>query len=515
VRSSCLRSVPKLDQPADSDPDNSGVPLTPRKIHPLLPTLVRAIDRWKGAVPAGVWLLLLTAVAWNGSEKSSVCGEFKKSSTSASSEKASASAEHSSSEPVEKASAYTTLRVPGVLSPGELKAMLKRRGWLDWCSRSRLAGLVLVAADGFGRRKPDGTFEYGDIDAEALLSSLRRRGVGSSGDMPLDPRRVLVRAGVWIVVREPQSLPVRKARCYRFADRYSGRTEVAVPLTPKELTRWSQRDRRRVGLFARNHVEIRSVKMCLGRLEASREAYVCLDELRRRSPSKLLVAQRCLDAFKDREWRVTLDPYGTLHSAVSGCPREIRQHLRVDGCPVSEVDISGAHLLVIVRCLEDGFLNRYGLRPPPEQVEAERKSLVALLSGNSDVYGAGEGRQKRKRQALMALNMEYGVSRAMGAVDRILEDRPILDEAIRRVKARDHATLARYLQRWTSQIVNPAHLALAKQGIPSVPIVDCLMVRDRDANIAHMELGYRIYAATGIRAKVGGRCYEPMRYDAA
>jgi hypothetical protein len=53
-----------------------------------------------------------------------------------------------------------------------------------------------------------------------------------------------------------------------------------------------------------------------------------------------------------------------------------------------------------------------------------------------------------------------------------------------------------------SDIVNPAVISLRARGIPSIPIVDCLMVRRQDEAAARDELVSRIFASTGVHASV-------------
>jgi len=93
---------------------------------------------------------------------------------------------------------------------------------------------------------------------------------------------------------------------------------------------------------------------------------------------------------------------------------------------------------------------------------------------------------------------------AMKAAQRLSADRPIFRAVMWAVKRKDHQSLSHWLQRWLSDIVNAAVVSLDADGIPSIPIVDCLMVRKRDEARAREELTFRIYAATGVSAKVGG-----------
>ena len=65
-----------------------------------------------------------------------------------------------------------------------------------------------------------------------------------------------------------------------------------------------------------------------------------------------------------------------------------------------------------------------------------------------------------------------------------------------------------WLQRWVSDITNPSLLSLHADGIPSIPIVDCLLVRYFDEARARDELSRRLFESTGICAMVAGIRYS-------
>jgi hypothetical protein len=98
---------------------------------------------------------------------------------------------------------------------------------------------------------------------------------------------------------------------------------------------------------------------------------------------------------------------------------------------------------------------------------------------------------------------------AMPVTHDLLAHRPILKAVICADKDRDYRALSGCLQRWTSDIVNASVLSLHGRGIPSIPIVDCLMVRRQDEAAAREELSSRLHASTGVRANVGGIRYTP------
>jgi hypothetical protein len=203
--------------------------------------------------------------------------------------------------------------------------------------------------------------------------------------------------------------------------------------------------------------------------------------------------------------RMAVDAMGTVHTPVSGCPKVIRRHVLIDGEAVAEADISGAHLVVLTKVYEPAFLKSYRVPHTATDAEEEKKSLVAMIE-SGDVYGGGadDERKKWKKELLTSLNMNVTVQMAMEITQRLTAGRPILTATLGAVKAGDHRALSWWMQRWTSDIVNGAVVALDAEGIPSIPIVDCLMVRRQDEERARQELSSRIFEATGVRATVGG-----------
>jgi hypothetical protein len=177
----------------------------------------------------------------------------------------------------------------------------------------------------------------------------------------------------------------------------------------------------------------------------------------------------------------------------------------MDQQDVVEIDISNAHPVMLTRIYEPEFLSIYRIPHTPEEAEQERLSLVAQIEAG-DVYGGGtkEEREERKKRTLAGLNRRAVVQIAMSAAEPLLAGRRILTEAMWRVKKTDHRNLGQWLRRWTGDIVNPAVMALHSEGIPSIPIVDCLMVRRQDEDRARQELLSRIFEATGVCATVGG-----------
>jgi hypothetical protein len=283
---------------------------------------------------------------------------------------------------------------------------------------------------------------------------------------------------------------------------------VALPLTPARADKWHRRDERVREAYERGKPVIGAVRRAASRAMLSDEGVREILRLRTTAPDSFDAAYRCSKWMDEHAHRMTVDAMGTVHTPVSGCPKVIRRHVLLDGEAVAEADISGAHLVVLPKVYDPAFLKKYRVPHTATDAEEEKKSLVAMIE-SGDVYGGGadDERKKRKKEVLTSLNMSVTVQMAMEITQRLIAGRPILAAAIGAVKAGDHRALSWWMQRWTSDIVNGAVVALDAEGIPSIPIVDCLMVRKRDEERARQELSSRIFEATGVRATVAGICH--------
>ena len=315
------------------------------------------------------------------------------------------------------------------------------------------------------------------------------------------------------------SYPQAVASEFRFGERYASRKRfrLKMELTPKLADKWARKNERVRELFERRTPVVGAVRRSARRLGLSDEGVREMMRLHRTKPDSFASAANCFRLVDGQLDELNPDKMKTIHSDISRCPKEIRPHLLLDGEPVVEMDISGAHLIVVTKIYEPAFLVRFGVPHEPADAERERRSLVEMIE-TGDAY-AGETeeekqkRDKSKKAQLTSLNIEVKVQMAMKAAQRLSADRPIFLAVMWAVKRKNHRSLSQWLQRWLSDIVNAAVVSLDADGIPSIPIVDCLMVRQRDEAPARDELASRIYAATGVCAKVGGIRYVSAEGD--
>ena len=395
------------------------------------------------------------------------------------------------------------LTVLGLMSPRELEAMLSKRGWSAWSSEKRMSGLLLLIADALEREK-SGRFTVSKDRSRAFCSALRK--IDGDADTPRDGLSVLM--GLRVFVRESvgRCYPRACASEFRIGEPYASRPRCQVPLklTAAQAEKWEKRLERVRLAYERKTPVIAAVRWSASRVTLPGEGAKAILRLRTTEPDSFPSAERCAKWLDERSQRVAVNGMGTVHTPIGQCPRIIRPFLLIDGEEVTEVDISAAHVALLPRIYEPAFLANLGIDYDWLDAEMEKRSMIAVIE-SGDVYGGGtpEERKRRKKETLTSLNMDARVQMAMAASRFLLDGRPIASAAMRAVKRKSHRDLSHWLQRWTSDIVNASVLALYEQGIPSIPITDCLLVRKRDEDIARDELAFRIFDSAGVRAMVG------------
>jgi len=394
------------------------------------------------------------------------------------------------------------------VSQSELAKSVAKLGWECWSSNLKLNGLMLIVADATGRTEK-GIFQFSSDRSRSLSSSIRPEDAAAQG-APREPLEALIKLGIFELERAGCRAPHARVAEYRFTPRYASRPrfKVRLEMTAAQLARWHDRDERERHCYEQRHPIIAAVRTAAAGVELSAQGFEALLRLRTEAPNAVASAERCYRWLQAPEsGDIRHDRCGTLHSPISQCPRLIRPHLLFDRQEVAEVDISGAHIAMLPKLYEPAFLASYGIEHTAA-AELERQSLIAQIE-SGDVYGGDTEaeRKRRKKELLTSLNMAAKVQMAMPVTQKLVAGRPILEEVMRKVKASDHRALSHYLQWWTSEIVNESVLSLHACGIPSIPIVDCLMVRRQDEAAAREELSSRLYASTGVCAKVGGARY--------
>ena len=401
------------------------------------------------------------------------------------------------------------LEVLGVISQRELETKLNNACWQCWSTPIRLKALLLLIADAADRAR-HGVFAFSSDRSRLLCSSLPPR-TAAAHNAPREGLLVLTALGVFELVQAGRRLPVARAAEYRIGQDYAKRGRpIQLSVTPGQAERWHNRHERILNDYEKNNPIIAAVRETAARMEFSAQGMEALLRLPSTAPNLVGAAERCYRWLQQPSERLRLDGAGTLHSPISGCPKIIRPLLLLDRQDVVEADIPGAHIAMLTKLYGEEFLGRLHIEHAPEDAQRERQELIAHIE-SGDVYGGSTPaeRKKNKLTLLTSLNMALKAQMAMPVTHELLAGRPILKAVICAVKEKDYRALSGYLQRSTSDIVNASVLSLHARGIPSIPIVDCLMVRRQDEDAAREELSSRLYASTGVCAKVGGIRYTP------
>ena len=395
------------------------------------------------------------------------------------------------------------LEVSVVVGVDELRKLVCSVGWECWSSNLKLNGLMLLVADAADRRRK-GVFPFASDRARLLCPSLPPK-TAADHAAPREGLAVLTAVGVFELVQAGRHYPAARAAEYRFCDRYTAKRPFSVwlEMTSAQAQRWHDRHNRARDCFEQKNPIIAAVRETASRIEFSAQGMELLMQLPTVAPKKVASAERCYRWLQAPVNGMKLDAAHTLSSPISGCPRLVRQHLLIDREEVVEMDISGAHIAMLTKVFDPAFLSLYRIAHTPEESEAERRSLTALIEAGS-VYGdeCAPDYKKSKKRSISALNMVPAAQMAIAATEPLLADHRILREVMWTVKKRNHRVVGQWLQRWTSEVMNPSVLALYARSIPSIPIVDGLMIRQRDAEAARDELASRLFASTGVRAEV-------------
>jgi hypothetical protein len=395
------------------------------------------------------------------------------------------------------------LVVKGRVNPSELLKLVTASGWPCWASNAKLNALLMLVADA-GSRIKRGVFPFSRDRARIICPSVRAKDAAACG-APAEGLAALVALGVFNPPKPGRRYPFARAAEYSFGDRYAKRRtfDVSLNATAKQANKWHERHDRICDSFERKNPIIPIVREAAARVEFSAQAMEILVRLPTIAPKKTASAQRCYRWLQAPAGKMTLDASGTLSTPISGCPQIIRPYLLLDRQDVVEMDISCAHIALLTRIYEPEFLAIYRIPHTPEEAQKERRSLTAQIEAG-DIYGGDTKaeRNEHKDRMLADLNRSAGAQMALKATEPLYGGRRIFTAAMWAVKKNDHRNLSHWLRRWTSDIVNPAVLSLHARNIPSIPIVDGLMIRERDAETACTELSSRLFDSTGVRAKV-------------
>lgn len=337
---------------------------------------------------------------------------------------------------------------------------------------------------------------------------------------------MLCKAGILKCVRPAiNGWHIKKPAAYVFDDEYcERRLTVSVDLSTKLARKRESAPLRREERLKRRYPYGKALLSDLERLSFASES--------RRRIAELLInpnfgpsAMRAVQAVDGGKHRVTVSPTEQITTSISGCPREWKKCLLIDGQPVVFCDISYAHYCFLPRLLADRIkylAKRHGPEADIVHHEAERTSLIQFLS-NGDFYAKwcknSENDEERKQKKLlvnMLLNSPNSKCEANRLYRWMRSCFPITFGLCEDTKAKDHRNISKPLQHYTAEAINGALLEAQALGIPAIPDVDAIICPQQYRDAVCRLIGKHVYIITGgVCCKVDGLRYTPVDSDCA
>ena len=265
-----------------------------------------------------------------------------------------------------------------VCTEEELRRILRAAGQVEWCTRVRLRGLLLLVDFLIRNQASEGFSIPADL-AHAFVSAIRRPKLPHTVREPL---AILCRVGILKRLRRAtNSWHLKIPASYTLGGEYLRRhlrLDVDLPpcLSKKHLSAFARREER-----LNRHYPFRARLLSdLRRLAFSPDSRAQIAESLRDQhfgPSTL----RALEAVDGAAHWVRVSPRGQITTSVSGCPRALKAQLLIGGEQGVFCDISNAHYCFLPRLLCDRIQYLREKRPTVSlgDYESERQRLTTLL----------------------------------------------------------------------------------------------------------------------------------------
>jgi len=223
-------------------------------------------------------------------------------------------------------------------------------------------------------------------------------------------------------------------------------------------------------------------------------------------------------AIATREHTVKVQPTGQITTSLNSCPRLLKPHLQIGGEAVALCDVSSAHWAFLPRLVSDriDYCRRRGddeSRLAPLNTELHR---LIELCGSGSFYestlwkGATADDIKRRKKLLnILLNSPRSKAEKNRVWQSLRRQFPLCVSIIDGIKRDDHRAISRQLQAFTARAIAAALIEMQAEGLPAIPDVDSLIVRERDHAAACAAIGRGMFTETrGVRVTVGGVRYS-------
>lgn len=283
-----------------------------------------------------------------------------------------------------------------------------------------------------------------------------------------------------------------------------GTETLTVHLTPHQLRRWKNR---RVILIECSEKANPPASLVRQTLTVTTESarFAELASLQT-SPGAVAAVQR----FRECRTKKNITRDGDIQSVVSRLPEPLRAELLIDGSPVAEFDIKSAHA-VLLGMFYNGESGAAWL--------AERNHFNAeAFAGSPNIYGP---KKAHKLGFLSALNQSPRSAHHSSVGYREFERLfPLLAAKIARIRWRKSDTLVSILRNRLAVILRDLLVDNHADAIPSIPIVDSVVVAMpgdlRAQHRAAFRTAYRLAVPlaklTGAEALIEGSNGENYRF---
>jgi hypothetical protein len=277
------------------------------------------------------------------------------------------------------------VRLDDAVTSEEMRKILAKNGQKEWCTNVRLGGLLLLV-DFVCRKQTSKGVPISADRASTFISPLKRP---HSRETIREPLAVLCQIGV---LRRMQAAvngrDVKASARYAINDaKFSRRMTLDVDLPPFLAKKRATDSDRCEASLDRRYPFRAQLKADLTKLRFDADSRQRITELsrdRKAGPS----VRRVVEVLGGIDRPLKINPRGQITTPVTGCPRELKPLLLLDGEPTSLCDISCAHfcfLPVLLRDRIDHLEKRHGLAADVSRHVAELRRLVNILS-TGDFY---------------------------------------------------------------------------------------------------------------------------------
>ena len=408
-----------------------------------------------------------------------------------------------------------------VCTEEELRRILEKAGQVEWCTRVRLRGLLLLVDFVIRNQTPQGYSIPADL-AHGYVSAIRRLKLSHTVREPL---AILCRVGILKRVRRAvNGWHLKLPAAYALAENYAKqgfKLDVGLPpyLSEKRLSAFARREER----LNRRYPFRSTLLGDLSKLSFGVDSRATIADLLRDknfAPSIL----RALEAVDGAAHWVRVSPRGQITTPVSGCPKILKAQLLIDDEQVVSCDVSHAHHCFLPALTRDriGYLRKHSPRAFLGHYEAELRRLVEYLS-EGDYYRKwcvdpedDAEREEKKSLLNVLLNLPNAKCEANGLYRRMHAAFPFTFRVCEDIKRQDHRDISKSLQYYTAKAINGALLAAQAQGIVAVPDVDALICPVSDREVVCESIGQHVFEVShGVCCKVDGIRYQPRSVESA